>query len=189
MRIRHGARITVLRGTRVHIARGAKINVSAGGCLVLGHGTLSGAPCSLTMRRNSRLTIHGDATIFRGTRIVVGDDAHLEIGHRSYVNFDSAIVCWEHIAIGADCAISWNVNILDGNAHELIVGGVHRPRTRPLSIGDNVWIGTGATVVGATVGDGSVVAAGSTVTSEVPPKALAAGNPARVARNDVAWRL
>lgn len=120
---------------------------------------------------------------------MVDDDAHLEIGHRSYVNFGSVIMCWEHVAIGADCAISWNVTILDGNCHELIVGRVSRPRTSPMSIGDNVWIGTAATVVGATVGDGSVVAAGSVVTSDAPPKALVAGNPARVAKPDVAWRL
>ena len=120
---------------------------------------------------------------------MIGDDAQVEIGDQSYINFDSAVTCFKNITIGANCAISWNTNIIDGNGHELIVGGVPRPRTRPVRIGDNVWIGTGAIIVGATIGDGSVVAAGSVVTSVVPAKALVAGNPARVAREDISWVL
>jgi acetyltransferase-like isoleucine patch superfamily enzyme len=95
----------------------------------------------------------------------------------------------DKITIGSNCIISWNANIIDGNAHELIVRGVPKPRTRPVHIGDDVWIGTGATVVGVTIGAGSVLAAGSVVTSEVPAKALAGGNPARVIREDVTWRF
>ena len=82
------------------------------------------------------------------------------------------------------------MNIIDGNGHELIIGGKPRPRTRPLTIGDHVWIGTGAMVLGGvTIGDGAVVAAGSVVTKDVPGKVIVAGNPARVVREDVSWHL
>jgi acetyltransferase-like isoleucine patch superfamily enzyme len=61
----------------------------------------------------------------------------------------------EHITTGSGCAISWNVNILDGDGHDLIVEGAPRPRSRPVSIGDHVWIGTGVTILsGVQVGDG-----------------------------------
>lgn len=54
---------------------------------------------------------------------------------------------------------------------------------RPISIGRNVWIGAGATIIGGvTVGENSVVAAGSVVTKDVPPNTLVGGNPARVIR-------
>ncbi len=52
---------------------------------------------------------------------------------------------------------------------------------KPVNIGDDVWIGGGATILpGVTVGKGAVVAAAAVVTKDVPPFALVAGNPARV---------
>jgi len=55
---------------------------------------------------------------------------------------------------------------------------------RPIVIERNVWIAAGAMVIGGvTVGENSVVAAGSVVTKDVPPNTLAGGNPARVIRS------
>lgn len=55
---------------------------------------------------------------------------------------------------------------------------------KPIAIGRNVWIGAGATIIGGvTVGENSVVAAGSVVTKDVPPNTLVGGNPARVIRS------
>ncbi|WNJ89012.1 sugar O-acetyltransferase [Bosea sp. 685] len=55
---------------------------------------------------------------------------------------------------------------------------------KPIAIGRNVWIAAGATIIGGvTVGENSVVAAGSVVTKDVPPNTLVAGNPARVIRS------
>ena len=62
-----------------------------------------------------------------------------------------------------------------------------RPQKRELSskgiikIGDNVWIGDKATILSnVSIGDGSIVAANSVVTKNVPPYSVVAGNPARV---------
>jgi tetrahydrodipicolinate N-acetyltransferase len=186
---RHHGRIVILRGTRLQLAKGTRIQVAPGGRLVLGRIRAVGTPCALIMARDSRLTIHGNVVIMRGTRIIVGRGAHLEIGDQSYINYDSAVTCWDHIAIGSNCAISWNANLFDGNGHELIVDGVPRPLTRPLHIGDHVWVGTGAIIMGGTIGDGSVVAAGSVVTTDVPAKAIVAGNPARIVSQDASWQL
>ena len=55
---------------------------------------------------------------------------------------------------------------------------------KPIVIERNVWIATGATVIGGvTVGENSVVAAGSVVTKDVPANTLVGGNPARVIRS------
>lgn len=56
-------------------------------------------------------------------------------------------------------------------------------RSRPLVIGNDVWIGYRATVLGSiTIGDGAIIGAGAVVASDVPPYAIVAGNPARILR-------
>ena len=52
-----------------------------------------------------------------------------------------------------------------------------------MTIGNDVWIGSGAMILsGVTIGDGAVVAARAVVTKDVPPYAIVAGNPARLVR-------
>ena len=59
---------------------------------------------------------------------------------------------------------------------------------QPVHIGDHVWIGARAVVLkGVTIGDGAIVAAGAVVVDNVPPRALAAGVPARVVREEIEW--
>ena len=54
-------------------------------------------------------------------------------------------------------------------------------KVRPVTVGDNVWLGTNCFILpGTTIGEGSIVAAGAVVRGEVPPYTVVAGNPARV---------
>jgi acetyltransferase-like isoleucine patch superfamily enzyme len=180
----HG-KVVVIRGTRIRLAKGARIELAPGAVLRLGMRHPLGTPLSLQIGRDGRLTIHGETLISSGTRILINDNAQLEIGDQTFIHYDGVITCWTHIKIGAECGISWNVNILDGNGHDLTVGGKQRPKARGVQIGDRVWLGTGATIVSATIGDGSVVGAASMVSAKVPSKVLVKGNPATVVREDV----
>jgi maltose O-acetyltransferase len=55
---------------------------------------------------------------------------------------------------------------------------------RPVRIGDDVWIGTGAVILkGVTIGARAIVGAGAVVNRDVPPDVIVAGNPARVVKN------
>jgi maltose O-acetyltransferase len=55
---------------------------------------------------------------------------------------------------------------------------------RPITIGDNVWLGGGVIVCpGVTIGDDTVVGAGAVVTRDLPAGVVAVGNPARVLRD------
>lgn len=54
---------------------------------------------------------------------------------------------------------------------------------KPITIGDNVWLGSGAIVLaGVTIGENTVVGAGAVVTRDLPANVVAVGNPARVIR-------
>jgi serine O-acetyltransferase len=102
---------------------------------------------------------------------------HVEISHRAeigpgfHLGHPSCIFIGP-TRIGANCNVTHNVTI---------GVGLGAQREGVPVIGDNVWIGPGATLTGGIViGDGATISAGSIVTRDVPPGALVAGNPARV---------
>ncbi|WP_018755693.1 acyltransferase [Paenibacillus terrigena] len=110
--------------------------------------------------------------------------AEIVIGDRTYINRRTEIMSKSLVKIGNDCAISWDVVISDTDYHE-IEGTVS---TKPIVIGDKVWIGCKSTILkGVTIGNGAVVAAGSVVTKDVEPYTLVAGIPAKVIKSDVRW--
>jgi acetyltransferase-like isoleucine patch superfamily enzyme len=131
----------------------------------------------------ARLTVAGTFRIFTGCNIGLVPRAHLSLGS-GYASPSLNLSCFERISIGYDVAIADRVTIRDSDNHEI---SGSRGMTRPIVIGDHVWIGMNATILkGVTVGDGAVIAAGSVVTKDVPPAMLVAGVPARPVR-EVTW--
>jgi acetyltransferase-like isoleucine patch superfamily enzyme len=176
------------RGTRLKVGPGSGLHIPAGSFLFLGFAHFTPVPCSIHIGKNAHISIQGTVQILRGVRVFVNDGAHLEMGTRSYINDCSTVTCFDHIKIGSGCSISWNTTILDSNIHELVIAGRPRPRSAPISIGDQVWIGTGATILaGTSIGNQAVVAAGSVVTADVPAGVVVGGNPARIIAEDVSW--
>ena len=119
-----------------------------------------------------------------GARIEVGRCAKLDIGYNVSMNIFSRIYSASSISVGSDTVIADYVVIRDSNGHTL----EGSDNISPIKIGQHVWIGARAIVLkGVTIGDGAVIAAGSVVTSDVPPNSLVAGVPAKVIRNNVKW--
>lgn len=84
------------------------------------------------------------------------------------------------ITIGDGAQIGHNVVLATLN-HEAEPGRRKITKPGPITIGENVWIGSNAVVVpGVSIGDGAIVAAGAVVTKDVPPNAVVGGVPARV---------
>lgn len=110
---------------------------------------------------------------------------HLRIGARTFVNTNLVALDVAAITIGEDCRVGPSVQLL--TATHPLAPAPRRAKlesARPITIGDNVWLGGGVIVLpGVSVGQDSVVGAGSVVTRDVPAGVLAVGNPARVVRD------
>jgi acetyltransferase-like isoleucine patch superfamily enzyme len=111
---------------------------------------------------------------------VIGDDVGL--------NGTSITSRSQAITIGAGTMIAPNVIIVDSDFHRPWPPGERRsyPGTeldRGVSIGRDCWIGMNAIILkGVTIGDNTIIGAGSVVVSDIPANALAAGSPARVVK-------
>jgi acetyltransferase-like isoleucine patch superfamily enzyme len=132
---------------------------------------------------------------YAGCSFAVGANGRVLVGNFTLLN-GALVMAEERIEIGSHCLISWNVGIADSDfhplepaqrlidAHALAPFYKDRPprpklETRPVKIANNVWIGMNATILkGVTIGENSVVAAGSVVVKSVPANTVVAGNPA-----------
>ena len=107
------------------------------------------------------------------------------IGERTYINRHTIIDASQSVRIGQDCMIGPFCYVTD---HDHQMDGDRAPSEtglteNPTAIGDRVWIGAHVTVLkGVTIGNNTVVGAGSVVTKDLPAGVLAVGTPAKVIR-------
>ena len=132
----------------------------------------------------------GDKCVFEGSNKVAWGSscADVTMGYGSYVAAHSRIV---GVDVGRYCSIGCYVkiglaqhHINTVSTHPLLEGPTLK-NTRTV-IGNDVWIGAGAILLGKNggleIGDGAIVGAGAVVTKDVPPYAIVGGNPARIIR-------
>jgi acetyltransferase-like isoleucine patch superfamily enzyme len=143
-------------------------SIQGRGDLILGDDVLMDGRCSVKFA----------ARFCESPTLSIGD--HTGIGHAC------SFTIGKRISIGRHCRIASNVFMFDASGHpvdpEARRAGLPPgdEDVKPITVEDNVWIGRWAILYpGVTIGEGSVVAAGSVVTSDVPPYTVVAGNPAR----------
>ena len=117
-------------------------------------------------------------------QLATGPRGKLEIGERVSINYGCSIGATELVHIGARSRLGPYVMVVDNSFHHLEPELRHvRPPSAPVILEDDVWLGARVIVLpGVRMGAGSVAAAGSVVTRDVPPRTLVAGSPARVVR-------
>ncbi|WP_292147410.1 sugar O-acetyltransferase [Brevundimonas sp.] len=124
----------------------------------------------------------GGAIIMPGFFCDYGVNIHF--GANAFVNANSVFLDCAEIRIGDNFQAGPGVQLL---TPEHPLDAVERrglESARPITIGDDVWIGGGAIVLaGVTIGDRAVVGAGSVVTRDVPPDVVVVGNPAKVVKH------
>ena len=153
----------------------------------------------LRSKKLRAVIIGNHVSCYAGCSFAIGENGHCRIGDFTLLN-GALIMAEESIEIGSHCLVSWNVGIADSDFHplepaqRLIDAQALAPyfndrparpklKTAPVKIADNVWIGMNAVILkGVTIGENSVVAAGSVVTKSVEPNTVVAGNPALVVK-------
>lgn len=109
---------------------------------------------------------------------------HVHFGKNVYANFNLTLVDDTHIYVGDYTMIGPNVTL--ATAGHPILPALREEVYQfnlPVRIGRNCWLGAGVIVLpGITIGDNTVVGAGSVVTRDLPSGVVAAGNPCRVLR-------
>jgi galactoside O-acetyltransferase len=109
---------------------------------------------------------------------------HTHLGNNVYANFNLTLVDDTHIYIGDDVMLGPNVTL--ATAGHPIDPEIRKQATQfniPITIGSNVWVGANTVVLpGVSIGENSVIGAGSIVTKDIPADVVAVGNPCRVLR-------
>lgn len=135
------------------------------------------------MRYPLQIKIGDGAYIKSGARICpCNTSAKIFIGNNTTVGYNTMIFSSSEINIGDDCMIAPNVYLVDSD-HGIELGrlmNVQNNTTEPITIEDDVWIGTGSVVLkGTYIPKGCVIAANSVVKGNLEPYTIYGGSPAR----------
>ena len=162
---------------------------------------------NLELRSSEKSRIYfevGEDSLISGNFVFETASGKISIGNRTFIG-GGLFVCIQEISIGSDVMFSWGCTVMDNNAHsvnwkerqedvqnwkkgidENAIGKYKNwtnVKSAAISIKDKVWVGFNVIILkGVTIGEGSIIGAGSVVTSNIPDWSIVAGNPAKIIR-------
>lgn len=186
----------IVCGTNCHISVDKTATLAFDGVLTFGRKSKfrsSKAESCLFLGKNAKLCVLGNFEMDADNEIIVFENAELII-HGGRIGYSDAnaglkIVCGKRIEIMEDVGIGRNVVIRDtnGDSHYMNTTG-YKP-SRPVVIGEKVWLCESCTVMpGVSIGRGAIVGGCSMVTKSVPAHAMVSGVPASVIQENVLWK-
>jgi len=140
---------------------------------------------------NNMLTIEPDVELINSTINIRGNSCRIKIGRgTSFGGIRIVNVGINNsIDIGENCLFSDCIELWASDTHSIFNsdGDFINPE-RPVSIGNNVWVGSHVKILkGVSIGEGAVIGMNTLVTKNVTPKSLCAGNPMRCLKEDINW--
>ena len=122
-----------------------------------------------------------------GERVIVNQPFHcdygsnISVGEGFFANFNLTVLDEAPVTIGDNCFIGPNVGLYTAcHPTDPVARNSRQEWAEPITIGHNVWIGGGVTVLpGVTIGDNVTIGAGSVVAKDIPSNCVAVGNPCR----------
>lgn len=136
-------------------------------------------------QRSQAVRIGRSCGVYKNSFFDLGPNGEVKIGDFSTL-VGVIFATNGHVRIGNYCFLAHEVVIADRHAAipwraESLADRENLESIESVTLGDDVWVGTGAVLLkGARIGDGAVVGAGTVVNFEVPPLAIIAGNPAKL---------
>jgi acetyltransferase-like isoleucine patch superfamily enzyme len=145
-----------------------------------------------------------------GNRLVIGDNSRVNgasivfDGQENLLLIGDHVLIWDtfsvaakgsacKVVIGNECLFSNHVKIRSSDSHLIfdLSSGVLLNPARDIILGDRIWVGEDVHILkGAEIGNDSIIGAGSVVTGKVfPSNSVIAGNPARVIKSNVRWKI
>ena len=123
----------------------------------------------------------GDDSILINQPFYCDYGKHISVGKRFFANFNFTVLDEARVTIGDDCFIGPNVGIYTAcHSTDPVERNARLEWAEAVTIGNNVWIGGGVTILaGVTIGNNVTIGAGSVVTHDIPSNTVAVGNPCR----------
>lgn len=172
----------------IEIKKGARIIKN--GVLTLGNKKFwkSKLETRLLLDTGATLRYDGDIIIGYGSDIEVFSNASLSFGSGVATNIGATIICGERIEIGMNTMLGRHVTIRDNNGGHYMNRSGYK-NSRPVIIGDKVWITEQCTIMpGVTIGDSAIIGALSYVVGPVKKNTVVSGNPAHVVDEEILWK-
>ena len=153
---------------------------------------LGGTPKVMARRTvissEGKLVFHGRVAFGRG--ILLSNRGTMHIGKDINSNPNISISCMDAITIGDHTMIGSDITIRDNDGHQVITDGKEQEMSKPVVIGDHVWLCDKVVVLkGAAIAEGSIAAFQSVITKAFhEPHVLIAGIPGKIVKRNVDWK-